>query len=138
VRTAIDTNVFSALWSREPLAEKMGALLGESRNLGGLVVCGVVYAELRAHPHASLAFVDAFLAQTDVQVEFDLDAAIWQEATRGFADYAARRRTSGGAQPKRLLADFMIAAHAEQRADRLLTLDPSRYAIDFPKLRLQP
>jgi hypothetical protein len=35
-----------------------------------------------------------------------------------------------------LLPDFIIAAHALLRADRLLTLDPTRYRQDFPKLRV--
>jgi predicted nucleic acid-binding protein len=35
-----------------------------------------------------------------------------------------------------LLPDFLIAAHALLRADRLMTLDPARYQQDFPELRL--
>jgi len=35
-----------------------------------------------------------------------------------------------------LLVDFIIAAHALLHADRLMTLDPVRYELDFPKLHL--
>ena len=57
---------------------------------------------------------------------------LWREAAGRFAAYARRRRRSGGGQPKRLLVDFLIGAYAFLRADRLLTLDPRRYAEDFP------
>jgi predicted nucleic acid-binding protein len=97
-----------------------------------------VYAEISAYPNASIGFVDQFLADTHIAVDFDLGEPVWREAARGFADYAARRRTSGGGQPKRLLADFAIGAHALLHADRLLTLDPARYSQDFPTLRLFP
>jgi predicted nucleic acid-binding protein len=135
VRTAVDTNVLSALWSMEPTATAMVALLGQSRNAGSLVVCGAVYVELRAHPKATERFVDDFLASTDVQVDFDVDPELWQEIARGFSSYAKRRRSNGG-QAKRLLVDYIVGAHALRRADRLLTLDPGRYETDFPKLRL--
>jgi predicted nucleic acid-binding protein len=101
-----------------------------------LVVCAPVYAELLAHPKAKPGFVDEFLALTDVLVDFDLDEAIWREAGRSFAAYA--RRLEAGARPKRLLVDFIVGAHAVRRADRLLTLDPGRYARHFPGLPLLP
>ena len=138
MKTAVDTNVFSALWSREPGAGEMIALLGQARSQGGVVVCGAVYAELLAHPKASAVFVDDFLLQTGVAVEFDLDEKIWRDVARAYAGYAQRRRRSGSTQAKRLLVDFLIGAHATHRADRLLTLDASRYVKDFPRLALGP
>ena len=114
----------------------MATLLGEARNKGGVVICGAVYAELSAHPKATQIFVDDFLLQTSVTVEFDLDERVWREAARAYAGYVQRRRGSGGTQSKRLLVDFVVGAHALHRADRLLTLDPSRYAQDFPRLTL--
>jgi predicted nucleic acid-binding protein len=114
----------------------MASLLGRVAGEGGLVICGPVYAELLAHPKASERFVDEFLTTTRVEVDFVLEEPLWREAAGRFAAYARRRRRSGGGQPKRLLVDFLIGAHAFLRADRLLTLDPRRYAEDFPKLRL--
>jgi len=35
-----------------------------------------------------------------------------------------------------MLVDFVVAAHALLRADRLMTLDASRYRQDFPKLHI--
>jgi predicted nucleic acid-binding protein len=136
VRTAIDTNVLSALWSGEPLASRVAAQLAEAHAAGGLVICAPVYAELLAHPAASQRFVDDFLADTRIAVDFDLDEAVWRQTAEGFAAYAVRRRRSRGGSPKRLLVDFIVAAHAMLRADRLMTLDVTRYRQDFPKLRL--
>jgi predicted nucleic acid-binding protein len=138
VRTAVDTNVFSALWSSEPIASAMASLLGDSRKLGGLVICAPVYAELLAHPKASRNFVDSFLMDTGVAVEFTLDESVWRGAAKAFAAHAACRRSQHGDQPRRLLVDFIIGAHAIAKSDRLLTLDSGRYRTDFPQLVLLP
>jgi predicted nucleic acid-binding protein len=138
VRTAVDTNVFSALWSAEPTASEMASLLGDSRKLGGLVICAPVYAELLAHPKVNQDFVDSFLVETGVTVEFALDESVWREAARAFGAHAARRRSRQGDLPRRLLVDFLIGAHASEKSDRLLTLDVSRYQTDFPLLAQLP
>ena len=136
MRTAVDTNVVSALWSREPLASRLAALLGQAQGAGALVICGPVYAELLAHPLAEEAFVRQFLTDTHVRVDFELDESVWRKAGQGFSAYAKRRRSSGGGEPRRLLVDFLVGAHAELRAERLLTLAASRYVQDFPGLNL--
>jgi predicted nucleic acid-binding protein len=71
-----------------------------------------------------------------ITVEFSLGEDVWRKAGEGFAAYARRRRTSQGVSPKRVLPDFLIAAHALLRADRLFTLDATRYQADFPDLDL--
>ncbi len=136
MKTALDSNILSAFWSNEPSAVRIEQELRASRAQGGLVVSAPVYVELGAHPLVTPGFVDKFLAETGIAVEFLLDEPIWRKAAEGFAAYAQRRRLSGGASPKRLLPDFLIAAHALLRADRLFTLDPSRYQQDFPNLRI--
>ncbi len=138
MRTAIDTNVISALWSWEPSASQVVKLLGEARSEGGLVICAPIYAELLAHPKATAEFVDEFLGKTSIIVDFALDEPVWREAGRRFAAYAHRRRRFKGQAPKRLLVDFLVGAHASLRADRLLTLDASRYKQSFPELQLLP
>jgi hypothetical protein len=95
-----------------------------------------VYAELLAHPSASQKFVDSFLADTNISIDCALEEPVWRHAATSFAAYAQRRRRSGGGTPKRLLVDFIVAAHALLRADRLMTLDASRYERDFPRLRI--
>jgi predicted nucleic acid-binding protein len=136
MRTAVDTNAISALWSREPSASRMVQLLGRAQAEGGLVIAAAVYAELLAHPGATAQFVDEFLISTRIAVDFDLGESVWRDAGGRFAAYTQRRRRSAGGHPKRLLVDFLIGAHAVLKADRLLTLDASRYRKEFSKLRL--
>jgi predicted nucleic acid-binding protein len=114
----------------------MTQLLGRAQAEGGLVIAPAVYAELLAHPGASVQFVDEFLISTRIAIDFDLGESVWRDAGSRFAVYAERRRRSGGGNSKRLLVDFLIGAHAISKADRLLTLDASRYREDFPKLQL--
>lgn len=138
MRTAVDANVISALWSRESSAVSMAELLRRARRGGGLVICPAAYAELLAHPKVAPEFVESFLEDTGIDIEFEMDATIWRLAGSGFASYAERRRRSKDGNPKRLLVDFLIGAHASLRADRLLTLDPGRYKQAYPKLTLCP
>jgi predicted nucleic acid-binding protein len=138
MRTAIDTNVISALWSGEPASRGMAALLGRAQNEGSLVVSAPVYAELLAYPKATGGLVREFLEKTRVGIDFFLDEAVWQEAGEAYAAYAQRRRRSKIDAPKRLLVDFIVGAHASLKADRLLTLDAARYKTAFPRLVTLP
>ncbi len=90
MRTAIDTNVISALWSGEPASQGMTDLLGDAKIQGGLVICAPVYVELLAHPKASRTLLDQFLTSTNIVTDFLLDEAVWQEAATAFAAYAQR------------------------------------------------
>ena len=99
MKAAVDTNVFSARWSAEPRAGQMAPLRGASHNLGSVVNFGAVYPDLLAHPKASTAFVDEFLTQTNVAIEFELDEVIWCEAAKTYAAYVARRSRSHALSP---------------------------------------
>ena len=50
MRTAIDTNVISAIWSNEPHAREAARQLGEARRQGALLLSPFVFAELLAYP----------------------------------------------------------------------------------------
>ncbi len=136
MRTSLDTNILSALWSNEPDAPSIAGRLSEAKQSGALLISGVVYAELLAHPKASEVFIDNFIEHTGITVDLRFQDSVWLEAGRRFARYANRRRKAQGESPKRLLADFLVGAHALLQADRLMTLDPGRYKQDFPELRL--
>ena len=136
--SAVDTNVISALWSKEPAAVGMTELLFSARQEGGLVICAPVYAELLAYPGATKTFVDTFLHDTRIEIQVNLSFEVWARAGDAFSAYAARRRQNRAGQPKRLLVDFVVGAHALLQTDRLLTLDGNRYLTAYPELKLLP
>ena len=136
MRTALDTNIISAVWSGSAPSAQVANVLAQAVNEGALVICAPVYVELMAYPNATAQYLDQFLASTRVQVDFLIEEPVWRETAQRFAAYARRRRKSGGGDSKRLLADFVIGAHALLHADRLFTLDPHRFTGDFPNLQL--
>jgi predicted nucleic acid-binding protein len=136
MRTAVDANIFSAIWKGESTAALAAQHLTQARQIGSLVICAPVYAELRAYPKASANFVNSFMRTGGITVDFELDEPVWQEAARTFSGYAQRRQGSGGTEDARLFADFIVGSHALLMADRLFTLDKRRYARDFPQLIL--
>ena len=136
MRTALDTNILSSIWSAAPSATTIASQLSRVRSEGALVICAPVFVELSAIPGLNVRTVRKALAETAIAIDFDLEENVWMLAAETFAAYAIRRRRSGGGSPKRLLPDFVIAAHALLEADRLMTRDANRYRQDFPKLRL--
>ena len=136
MRTALDTNVLSALLSTEPGVNDVLKKLGAAKLEGSLLISGIVYAELLANPYVPESSLIDFFADTGVLIDFQTPEKLWPLTGRRFDQYARRRRRSGGGEPKRMLADFIVGAHALLQADRLMTLDPERYRQDFPELRL--
>lgn len=136
MRTALDTNVISGLFSRDSSTEKIVTLLGTCRQQGSLMISPVIYAELLAYPNATEHFLQGFLVATGIHVSYTIDDPVWDESGRRFARYADQRRKSGGHCPRRLLADFVIGCHALAGADRLMTFDQNFYKNYFPELHL--
>lgn len=135
--TVVDTNVLVALWDRDDALNRaaQGALDAASAH-GSLVVPAPVFAELLAFPKRTEAFLRAFFRETNIVVDWDLSERVWKAAGRAFGAYAARRRRGGESGPRRVLADFLIGAYAEQNGHRLLTPDQGIYRTAFPKLKL--
>lgn len=137
MRTALDTNVISSIWSYEESAPALLMQLESTLAQGSLVICPVVYAELHGYPRMTREKLDEFLGETRISVDWQMDAEIWSLAGNRFAAYVRLRRRQKQPGPKRLLADFVIGAHAQLRADRLLTLDHKRFQHDFSELILE-
>lgn len=138
MRSAIDTNVISAWWSKEPAAAGISDLLFSAGQEGSLAICAPVYAELLAYPGASKTFVDTFLQDTQIEIQCNFSLNVWSRAGEAFSAYAERRRRERAGQPKRLLVDFIVGSYALLQADRLLTLDRDRYRTAYPELKLLP
>jgi len=138
VTVALDTNVLVALWDAadalHPVARKA---LEAASSREALVICGVVYAELIGARGRTEAFVDRFCEEAGIAVEWELRERIWRKAGVAFQGYATRRKKQSGAEPRRLLADFLIGAHALESGYKLLTLDGGMYRKAFPGLRLE-
>ena len=69
-------------------------------------------------------------------VEWITNEAMWRVAGRAFQAYVNRHRKQRSGEPRRLLADFLIGAHAVENGFALLTLNDGIYRAAFPKLRI--
>ena len=136
--SAVDTNVVVALLAGTEVETAVAQkALADAASRGAVVICAAVYAELMAMPGLAEGELDTFLEETDVGVDWSLGAAVWRDAGRAFRSYAERRRKQKGDEgPRRILADFLIGAHAADSADRLLTLDPQLFRANFQDLEV--
>jgi predicted nucleic acid-binding protein len=135
--TALDTNVVVAYWGPDPVLSLAAQTALESAFGHGLVtVAAPVFAELVAGPGRSEDFVNAFFEDTGIAIDWELDEAIWRSAGRAFRAYAERRRKQRDPGSRRILADFLIGAHAAKHGYRLLTMDERLYRAAFPTLRI--
>lgn len=136
MRIAVDTNVFSALLSgKESAVSTMQMALEKAAGSGVLVASPVVYAELSAE--RSPEAVDGFFFDKGVEVDWLLGKSVWRMAGSRYGDYARnRRRHKGDTGPRRILADFLIGAHALHLDRVLLTSDARIYGTHFPELEV--
>lgn len=135
---AIDTNIFVALWQgTAAVAHAARISLERAGQDGALVIAPPVYAELIAAPKRNVAAIEAFLEAAHVDVDWELDKIVWQTAALAYQGYARRRREQHSASgPRRILADFIIGAHAGILASALMTFDQGIYRMAFPSLRI--
>jgi len=126
--TAVDTNVLLDVFGADPgFGDRSRSAIRSALLEGGLVACDVVWAEVSAaFPSAS----DAEGAMDQLGVRFaPLDERMSTAAGGAWRSY----RRSGGSRT-RILADFLIGAHATTGADRLLTRDRGFYRKHFDRL----
>ncbi len=134
---AVDTNVLLPVIRGDAgSADHLVLFLDRFIQSLGLVISGPVYAELAAAPGMQVATLDRFLAAGTIAVDLDLARDAWLHAASAYRAYADRRQANGDGWPRRILADFMIGAHAELRADLLLTYNSSDFERMFPNMQV--
>ena len=126
--TAVDTNVlYDILRPNLEFAQRSEEAIEKAGAAGVLVVCEVVYAELGGIFGAAEE-CDRFLEDNRIGVE-PLGRRACFLAGQLWSAYRGR-----GGKRERILPDFLIGAHAQTQASRLLTRDRGFYREMFPEL----
>ena len=130
--TAIDANVLLDIFiasDRHGLQSK--ERLVAAYDAGAIVVSDVVYAEL-VPTFRDRAALDSALLELGATLS-PIDSSIAYEAGLRWKRY----RAAGGPR-NRIIADFLIGAHAMAVADVFLTRDRGFFSTYFPELRRSP
>ncbi len=126
--TAVDSNILLDVFVPSDEFGPMSRVwLSNAYDMGAIIVCDIVYAELvpafmdRGALDEALREVNAIVSQVDTDIAFEAGLR-W-----------SRYRQAGGPR-KRIMSDFLIGAHAAATAEVFLTRDRGFYGTSFPEL----
>jgi hypothetical protein len=128
--TAVDSSVlFDVLRADPRFGAASGRALRAASQSGALVACPVVWSEVRAR-FGDYEIMAGAMAAAAVRFDpFDQECA--DLAGRLWGEY----RRAGGPR-ERIIADFLIGAHAQLRCGRLLSRDRGFYRRYFTQLEV--
>ncbi len=126
---AIDSSVLISIFNDEPSRASWFEFLLESRLENRLIACDVVWAEIGSLFRTAAALEES-MAKLGVAFS-PLNEKACFEAGQLFVAYRKR-----GGSRSRIIADFMIAAHARHHAAALATADLDFAKTYAPRLRL--
>lgn len=131
MRTAVDTSVLLDVLGADPEhGERSREALRARYRRGALLVCDVVWAEVRAHFPSAAQFDEVMSL---LGVRFD---AVSAEAAALAGELWRKHRAASRSPRSRLIADFLVGAHARLQADTLLSRDRGFYRGYFSGLRV--
>ena len=126
--TAVDTSVLIDVFGAHPRFGSPSAnALRLCLNEGAVVACDAVWSETRVAFASDQGFFDAMRT-----LEISYCAPTEQTATLAGAIHKKYR--AAGGKRDRVVADFLIGAHAALQCDRLLTRDRGYYKKYFADL----
>jgi len=127
---AVDSSVLVDLLTDDPLhAEASATALAQAMSEGEVVVCDAVVAEVQT-------LLDTRETAMDALNEYGIRylATTQQAAVR--AGHMQRRFRDRGGRRERVVADFLIGAHALMQCDALITRDQGFFRDYFKGLRI--